>query len=212
MSLCLWPRIHSATIAGTPCCNTVPVPLMEQHYRSKLSGWVVCPCLLWPETFLHCKTWNLARTKDIHKSWLINRNTKLGMLYSTDFLIPTAETANMPQVVLADAQYRHALRHHRKRASCWANPCQGGGTCLNGPHPSKPMLCICPPDREGKKTCEMLQWTEFKVFLCIHINIYLNNILGDVSWHFINFREQMWFIKHCRGSMMVTRTFNVLRS
>jgi hypothetical protein len=56
----------------------------------------------------------------------------------------------MPQMVLADTQYYHAFRHHRKTAPCRANPCQGGGTCLNGPHPSTPTLCICPPDREGK--------------------------------------------------------------
>lgn len=61
----------------------------------------------------------------------------------------TAEAGSLPSLVLADAEYRHPLRHHRKRAPCWANPCQGGGTCLNGPHPSRPMLCICPPDREG---------------------------------------------------------------
>lgn len=60
-----------------------------------------------------------------------------------------AENGNMPQLVLADTEYRHPLRHHRKRAPCWPNPCHGGGTCLNGPHPSKPILCICPPDREG---------------------------------------------------------------
>ena len=84
---------------------------------------------------------------------LINRNTKLGILYyiiPTFFLTPKAETANMPQVVLADPQYYHAFRHHRKTAPCRANPCQGGGTCLNGPHPSTPTLCICPPEREGK--------------------------------------------------------------
>ncbi|KAJ4449045.1 hypothetical protein ANN_00439, partial [Periplaneta americana] len=61
-----------------------------------------------------------------------------------------SEAGSLPSLVLADAEYRHPLRHHRKRAPCWANPCQGGGTCLNGPHPSRPMLCICPPDREGE--------------------------------------------------------------
>ncbi|KAJ4426882.1 hypothetical protein ANN_26681, partial [Periplaneta americana] len=59
-------------------------------------------------------------------------------------LPPPAEAGSLPSLVLADAEYRHPLRHHRKRAPCWANPCQGGGTCLNGPHPSRPMLCICP--------------------------------------------------------------------
>ncbi|PNF15076.1 hypothetical protein B7P43_G16536 [Cryptotermes secundus] len=70
-----------------------------------------------------------------------------------------AENGNMPRLVLADPEYRHPLRHHRKGAPCWPNPCQGGGTCLNGPHPSRPILCICPPDREGE-FCERAKCQE----------------------------------------------------
>jgi hypothetical protein len=69
------------------------------------------------------------------------------------------ETAKMPQVVLTDPQYYHAFRHQQKTAPCRANPCLGGGTCLNGPHPSTPALCICPPDREGEY-CERARCQE----------------------------------------------------
>jgi hypothetical protein len=46
------------------------------------------------------------------------------VVYSTDWdcdvNILTAETGNIPQLVLADAEYRHPLRHLQKRATCWA--------------------------------------------------------------------------------------------
>jgi hypothetical protein len=60
MSLWLWPRIRSATIASAPCCDTVPIPFMEQHYRSKLSGWVVSRNLLGQKHFLNVQRLKLT--------------------------------------------------------------------------------------------------------------------------------------------------------
>ncbi|PSN47206.1 hypothetical protein C0J52_07869 [Blattella germanica] len=70
-----------------------------------------------------------------------------------------AEVGNMHQLVLSDTQYRHPMRHHRKRSPCRSNPCHGGGTCLNGPNSSKRVLCLCPPDREGE-FCERAKCQE----------------------------------------------------
>ncbi|XP_021939605.1 delta-like protein 3 isoform X2 [Zootermopsis nevadensis] len=69
------------------------------------------------------------------------------------------DDGNTPQLLLADTEYHHPLRHHQKRRPCWANPCQAGGTCLNGPHPRRSVLCICPRDREGE-FCERARCQE----------------------------------------------------
>ncbi|XP_049961855.1 uncharacterized protein LOC126481939 [Schistocerca serialis cubense] len=82
-----------------------------------------------------------------------------------------AEKRHSPQVPAKIRRHRRNRRRHRAHRSripfprataqgltadpCRPNPCQGGGTCLQGP-PYAPVICLCPPHRQGD-LCERAQ-------------------------------------------------------